>query len=250
MMIGSGNVATNFAMALKDKCEIVQIFSHSLCHAQELAQRVDCAAVDDLNLLANDADVYIIAVNDDAIVSVIDNSHCNDGLWLHTSGATSIDVIDGKRRHCGVIWPMQSLSKKQIVDMSCVHLFIEGNNPSATHDLHELATSISGNVHQASSHDRLLMHLASVFASNFANHMFTLSSEILAQAGLSFDAMIPLIKTTVAKLDAMPPAESQTGPASRGDMKIIEKHLELLNGDKRYLYEMISQSIMKSRGFS
>ncbi|MBQ3910894.1 MAG: DUF2520 domain-containing protein [Muribaculaceae bacterium] len=51
----------------------------------------------------------------------------------------------------------------------------------------------------------------------------------------------------MAKLDDMTPAESQTGPAARGDMKIIEKHLASLQGDKQEIYQLLSQSIMNRR---
>lgn len=248
-MLGSGNVATNFALALKDKYQIVQIYSRSISNAQMLAEKVDCEAIDDLKNVVNDAHVYIIAVNDDAIDSIIDNAPCNRGLWLHTSGSTPIDVFEGKRAHYGVCWPVQSLSKGNIVEMDDVHLFIEGNTDKTTHELEKFASAISHNVHQASSHDRLLLHVASVFACNFANHMFTLSSEVLEEAGLPFDAMLPLIKTTVEKLENMSPAESQTGPAARGDIKIIEKHLSSLDGDKREIYKMLSLSIMRAKGF-
>ncbi|MBP5687543.1 MAG: DUF2520 domain-containing protein [Muribaculaceae bacterium] len=245
VMLGSGNVATHFALALKDKCDVVQIYSRTLANAQQLAEKVECEAVDDLKMVVKDADVYIIAVNDDAIASVIDNAPCNDALWLHTSGSTPIEVFEGKRAHYGVCWPVQSLSKSNIVKMDDVHLFIEGNNDKATQRLEKFAYAISHNVHQATSHDRLLLHIASVFACNFANHMFTLSSEVLDEAGLPFDVMLPLIKTAVEKLERLTPQESQTGPAARGDEKIIEKHLSTLKGDKRKIYEMLSKSIMK-----
>lgn len=247
VMLGSGNVATNFALALKDKYQIVQIYSRSLSNAQILAEKVGCEAIDDLKMVVRDAHVYIIAVNDDAIASIIDNAPCNNALWLHTSGSTPIDVFEGKRAHYGVCWPVQSLSKNNIVEMNDVHLFIEGNTDEATHKLEKFASAISHNVHHASSHDRLLLHVASVFACNFANHMFTLSSEVLNEAGLPFDAMQPLIKTTIEKLNHMTPQESQTGPAARGDIKIIEKHLSSLNGDKREIYKLLSDSIMRAK---
>jgi len=247
VMLGSGNVATHFALALKHKYQIAQIYSRTLNNAKELAERMDCEAVDDLKMIVNDADYYIVAVNDDAIASIIENAPCNNAIWLHTSGSTPIGVFEGKRKHYGVCWPAQSLSKGNIVKMDEVHLFIEGNSDKATQDIENIFSAISHNVHRSSSHDRLLMHVASVFACNFANHMFTLSSEVLGEAGLPFDVMLPLIKTTIEKLDRMTPQESQTGPASRGDIMIIEKHLSTLKGDKRKIYKILSESIMKAK---
>jgi predicted short-subunit dehydrogenase-like oxidoreductase (DUF2520 family) len=74
--------------------------------------------------------------------------------------------------------------------------------------------------------------------------MWTLASEVLDDAGLSFDAMLPLIRTTVDKLDHLAPAQSQTGPAVRHDRQVIERHLAMLDGDKRELYRLLTDSII------
>lgn len=244
VIIGSGNVATSIALALKDKCEVAQIYSRTLTNAQALAKQVGCDATNDLKKLVLDADVYIVSVKDDAIVNVIETVPDNGALWLHTSGSTPIDVFREKRPHFGVLYPMQSFSKSHPARMSEVHIFIEGNDSKACREVKELASLMTKNVHKVSSKERERLHIAAVFACNFANHMFTLSSEVLDEAGIPFDAMLPLIKTTIAKLDSMTPQESQTGPAARGDVKIIEKHLESLHGDKRKIYKLLSQNIM------
>ncbi len=245
VILGSGNVATSLALSLKDKCEVVQIFSRTIDNALMLAKEVGCDATNDLKKLYKTADIYIISVKDDAIASIIDSTPGNGALWVHTSGSTPIEVFEGKREKYGVLYPMQSFSKSRIVDMSEVHIFIEGNCDKVTREINDFASSISENIHEATSQERQQLHVAAVFACNFANHMFTLSSEVLSEAGLPFDAMLPLIKTTVEKLDHMTPQESQTGPAARGDTKIIEKHLSSLNGDKREIYKLLSKSIMK-----
>lgn len=245
VILGSGNVATSLALSLRDKCEVVQIFSRTMDNALMLAKEVGCDATNDLKKLYKTADIYIISVKDDAISSIIDSTPSNWALWVHTSGSTPIEVFEGKREKYGVLYPMQSFSKSRIVDMSEVHIFIEGNCDKVTREINDFASSISENIHEATSQERQQLHVAAVFACNFANHMFTLSSEVLSEAGLPFDAMLPLIKTTVEKLDHMTPQESQTGPAARGDTKIIEKHLSSLNGDKREIYKLLSKSIMK-----
>ena len=247
VILGSGNVATSIALALKDKCELVQIYSRSLENAQSLAKQVGCDASSTLKDVAPDADVYIVSVKDDAIASVVDAVPDNGALWLHTSGSTPIEVFQNKRTRYGVLYPMQSFSKSRPADMTEVHFFVEGNDSTITQDIKELASLMTRNVHEATSAEREKLHIAAVFACNFANHMFTLSSEVLDEAGLPFDAMLPLIKTTVAKLDNMTPQESQTGPAARGDMKIIEKHIASLHGDKRKIYKLLSEDIIERR---
>ena len=128
-----------------------------------------------------------------------------------------------------------------------VHIFIEGCDSCATQEVKELAMLLTNNVHEITSTERERLHVAAVFACNFANHMFTLSSEVLDEAGIPFDAMLPLIKTTIAKLDNMTPTQSQTGPAARGDVNVIERHLQSLSGDKHDIYRLLSQSILNRR---
>ena len=97
VMIGSGNVATSLALALKDKCEIVQVYSRTLANAESLAERVGALATNDLKALVNNAQVYIISVKDDAIATVVDAIPDNGALWLHTSGSTSVSVLSLRR---------------------------------------------------------------------------------------------------------------------------------------------------------
>ena len=245
VIIGSGNVATSLAHGLKAHAEVAQIYSRQLAHARELADAVGCKeATDDLMALVPDADAYIIAVRDDVIADVIAAVPDNGVLWVHTSGSKPIDLFKGHRARCGVMWPMQSFSREMVVPLDEVHFFIEANDDSVLGDLRSLARLLSCHVTEADSDQRRQLHVASVFSCNFANHMWTLASEVLADAGLTFDAMKPLIRTTVDKLDRLSPSRSQTGPAIRHDTQVIDRHLALLDGDKRDIYRLLSDSIM------
>ena len=245
VIIGSGNVATSLAHGLAARCEVAQIYSRQLAHARALADAVGCTdATDDLQSLVNDADAYIIAVRDDAIADVIAAIPDNGALWIHTSGSKPIDLFAGHRARCGVLWPMQSFSREVVTPLDEVHFFAEANNEAALSDLMALGRMMSSHVIEADSDKRKLLHVASVFSCNFANHMWTLADEVLSEAGLPFDALLPLIRTTVDKLDRLSPAQSQTGPAIRHDIQVIDNHLAMLNGDKRDIYQLVSQSIM------
>ena len=247
VLIGSGNVATSLALALNGKCHLVQVYSRSMASAEALASRVGAQATNDLSQIVTDADIYVISVVDDAITRVLETCPARGGLWVHTSGSTSIDVFKGKRTRYGVLYPMQSFSKSCPARMHEVHIFIEGCDSCATQEVKELAMLLTNNVHEITSRERERLHVAAVFACNFANHMFTLSSEVLDEARIPFDAMLPLIKTTIAKLDNMTPTQSQTGPAARGDVNVIERHLQSLSGDKHDIYRLLSQSILNRR---
>ena len=245
VIIGSGNVATSLAHGMAARCEVAQIYSRRLAHARLLADAVGCPdAVDDLGALVPDADAYIIAVSDDAIAGVIAAVPDNGALWIHVSGSKPASLFEGHRARYGVLWPMESFSREMVVPLDEVHFFAEGSDDAALRDVLELGSLLSRHVTAVDSAQRLQLHIASVFSCNFANHMWTLASEVLDDAGLSFDAMLPLIRTTVDKLDHLAPAQSQTGPAVRHDRQVIERHLAMLDGDKRELYRLLTDSII------
>lgn len=245
VIIGSGNVATSLAHGLASRCEVAQIYSRQLAHAQVLADAIGCPnATSDLHALVPDADAYIIAVRDDAIADVIAATADNGALWVHVSGSKPISLFEGHRAHYGVLWPMQSFSREVVTPLDEVHFFAEVSDAATLSELLALGALLSSHVTEADSEKRRWLHVASVFSCNFANHMWTLADEVLREEGLPFEALKPLIRTTVDKLDRLSPADSQTGPAVRHDVQVIARHLAMLDGDKRKIYELLSQSIM------
>lgn len=244
VIIGSGNVATSLAHGLAARCEVAQIYSRTLAHAQALADAIGCPATNNFDELVRDADVYIVAVKDDAIVDVLAAVPDNGALWVHTSGSKPISLFEGYRRRYGVLWPMQSFSREVVAPLDEVHFFAEGSDEAALNDLMSLAQLLSSHVVAAGSEQRRWLHVASVFSCNFANHLWALADELLEAQGLPFDALKPLIRTTVDKLDRLTPSESQTGPAVRHDTQVIDNHLAMLDGDKRDIYRLLTESIM------
>src|SRR5690606_24820788 len=101
------------------------------------------------------------------------------------------------------------------------------------------------NFHQVNSSQRAMIHVAAVFASNFANFMYVISQKIAEQNNIDFNLFKPLIKNTIAKLETILPTEAQTGPALRNDETTINKHVELLQNNWHYsnLYKQISKLI-------
>ena len=110
--------------------------------------------------------------------------------------------------------------------------------------LHDLAARLSGKVYRADSEQRKYLHLAAVFACNFTNHLYALCDRILQEHNLPFEAMLPLIRETAAKVADMSPFDAQTGPAIRYDQNIIAKQEALLTDPTmREIYTLLSRSI-------
>src|SRR5688500_11290728 len=96
-----------------------------------------------------------------------------------------------------------------------------------------MARAISKKVFRISSDDRKALHVAAVFASNFTNHMFSIAQEILEDHKLDFELLKPLIVETINKSLSIGPEAAQTGPAKRGDLEILDKHISFLSQDKK-----------------
>lgn len=111
-----------------------------------------------------------------------------------------------------------------------------------------MGESISNRVYELSTEDRKYLHLAAVFACNFVNHCYTLSSNILSAHHIPFDVMLPLIDETAAKVHDLTPFEAQTGPAVRFDENVIRAQAALLKNNPltKDIYERMSMSIHRT----
>lgn len=248
VFVGAGRLAVNLGRSLFEAGhDIVQVYSRSIGSAAEMAAVVGGVPTDDINKLSSVADVYIIAVTDAAMPDLIPLvcKGREQKVFVHTAGSMPMEVFGGMALHYGVLYPMQSFSKEREVDMEEVPCFIEASDDYASGVIEQLASSVSRRVSFLSSADRRYLHLAAVFACNFVNHCYAISSEILAEHGIPFDVMFPLIDETARKVHRMEPAKAQTGPAVRYDENVIRSQSMLLRGNPlvKDIYERMSMSI-------
>lgn len=109
-----------------------------------------------------------------------------------------------------------------------------------------MGSTLSGNIIPINSYERRALHVAAVFASNFTNHMLLIAQDIMREHSLSYDWLKPLIAEMINKSLSIGPENAQTGPARRGDLEILDKHVEFLQDDIRMseIYRIISQHII------
>lgn len=248
-MIGAGNLATQLGLALHEKnIRIQQVFSRTLESAKALADKLDASHTNELSKLDTDADLYLIAVKDSSIHSILENLPAiDDRLIVHTAGSVPMMVLDGFSANYGVFYPLQTFSKNRKVDLSNVPICIEANHPSNLVKLQELAGKLSGTIRQINSEERKILHLAAVFVNNFVNHFYAIGADLLHDNKMNFDLLIPLIKETALKIETLSPIASQTGPAKRNDQNVIQSHLKMLEDKPEYrkIYSFVSDSIFQ-----
>nr|WP_294796433.1 Rossmann-like and DUF2520 domain-containing protein [uncultured Mucilaginibacter sp.] len=247
-IIGSGNVATHMAAALKNAGHnIVQVYSRDMQNAALLAYHVKAEPVDDLQHLNSDTDVFVIAVKDDVIGVIAEQLAKHDKLMVHTSGATDLYALLAFTDKAGVLYPLQTFSKIKEVNFRQVPLCIEGADASISRQIEELAQSISNNIYRVDGAQRKILHMAAVFACNFPNYLYEVARQLLDDKGLDFELLRPLILETAQKVQERLPAQVQTGPAVRNDIGTMNDHLKLLaeTPHLQQIYTMLSQGIIK-----
>lgn len=249
--IGAGRVANHLAKALQAQHQIVQVMSQTLASAQRLAQAVQAEAIDQLSALDPAVDVLIIAVSDQAIASVIQAlpTQMQDKLIVHTSGSTAMQVISQHVARAGVLYPLQSFSFEREVDWSSTPLLIEAQHAADLERLQSLVQSLGAREYCYDSTQRLSLHLAAVFACNFANYCYDAAAQLLDGAQVDFQLLYPLILETAQKATQHPPQQMQTGPAVRRDHNILTMHQQLLDQaarpDLAHIYQVMSEAIIE-----
>lgn len=252
VLIGAGNVATSMGGALKSAGhEISALFSRTENSAKELSEKIKVPYTTCLNELPHDADIYISMLSDDALMELApDIVELNrSALFVHTSGSLPLSLWkDSGAENFGVFYPMQTFSKTKSVVWQNVPVFVEGSSEQVLQGMIYLAKSLSQKVNELDSECRKRLHIAAVFASNFTNRMYAISSILLKESGVDFNVMLPLIEETANKVFTMPPSDAQTGPAIRGDVRVMDSHLESLKShpDFAEIYKLISDNIQKS----
>lgn len=247
VLVGAGGLATNLGLALHEAGhDVLAVFSRTMEHARILAERIGSQPTDDICALPNEADLFIVSVKDAVLTDVVQQlvQGREEQFFAHTAGSMPLELFQGMARHYGVFYPMQSFSKERRINFSEVPVFLEASDVQTLTLLKTLSATLTPHVYELSTDERRYLHLAAVFACNFANHCYALSAEILQQHGLPFNVMLPLIDETARKVHYLSPLEAQTGPAIRYDLNVINKQQQLLDDPAmKELYERLSKSI-------
>lgn len=244
--LGSGNVATHLALALHNcGCEISQVWSRNYSHAQLLAGRVNARPTDQLNAVDHASDVYILATSDDALFDLALDLNLDPALVLHTSGATSMEVLKPISRRYGVLWSPQTFVRDVALEYSTLPFCIEGCDAKTEHDIELLVSKVSGHIYHTNREQRQCLHISAVFVNNFTNALFGVAQDICQQHHIPFETLYTLIDTTAQRVKWGDVRFQMTGPAVRHDNKTLDSHRRLLAANPEYLelYNSLTQLI-------
>jgi predicted short-subunit dehydrogenase-like oxidoreductase (DUF2520 family) len=244
-IIGSGNVAQHLIQAfqLNSQIELVQVVARDI---KKVAHLLDSNRITSDYTQLQEADLYIIAVSDDAIAEVSSALPFKNRLVAHTSGTVALDSLNSNNRRA-VFYPLQTFSKDKPIDFKSVPICLEAENENDLQILKQLAHSISNAVYEISSEQRKALHVAAVFVNNFVNYLYQMGNEICDANAIPFEILKPLIQETANKIATLSPKNAQTGPAKRNDLKTIAAHEEFLKDENQAaIYKLLTQSLQNN----
>jgi len=245
VIIGSGNVGTVLGRKMQSAGHtIIQVMSRQLAHAHALAQILRCEATDNWSAINPNAELYLLALTDNALLEVREFLRLGNAMTVHTAGSVPMEILIDVSHNYGVLYPLQSLRMGMEV-IPELPLLIDANSADAQSFLFDFAQTLSPMVKRSGDEERMKLHLAAVVTGNFSNHLFSLAQDYCDREGLDFSMLLPLIRETTDRMQFYSPAAVQTGPAIRNDHLTLDKHLEMLQQYPalQELYRAFTESI-------
>jgi len=193
------------------------------------------------------ADIVFITTPDDAIKEscrlIVKNKGFNkNSVVFHCSGALastelasvkSCNAISGVMT--GSMHPLQSFASpkngKSGNPFENIMRAVEGD-PGAVKKAREIAKDLGALPFTIRTDGKILYHAAAVVASNYLVTLMDLAIKLMAASGVSeseaFEILKPLIKGTLANIESTGIPDALTGPIARGDVGIVEKHVQAI----------------------
>ena len=244
--VGCGNVATVLGRLCSDRGHnIHQVIGRNKAASEIFGKEFNCSVIGfdekpDLNV-----DFVIVALSDNALPEAIYSLNFNNVPVAHTAGSCNIDVLNTITNNYAVLYPLQSL-KKEMEIIPEIPFLIEGNNKETLEFVKTFAETLSKMVVVQTAEERLRLHASAVIVNNFTNYLFGLAEKFCNDEKVDFKLLLPLIKQTSERVQYHSPSLMQTGPAVRGDITTLDKHLRLLIAypKLRTLYMRLTDGIM------
>ena len=171
-----------------------------------------------LSLDERQPDLVVICVPDRAIAEVA--AAIAPGPWItHVSGATSLAALDPHTRRFG-LHPLQTFTRSRGAEqLDGAWAAVTAETPDAESRGVWLATTLGLRSFVIADRDRVIYHAGAVVASNYLVTLYRAASRLLAEAGAPPEALVPLMRQTIANNFAL------TGPIERGDTATVEAHI-------------------------
>ena len=262
-IIGAGRVGQSLGKALSKKGYIIGGLScRNLTEAKQAAKFLGQGYPYQKNAEAvGNSGIIFITTPDDVIKNVVKELSKEELSWrgrvvFHCSGVLSSTLLSPLKKAGAAtasLHPLQSFPEPYQVEKAFQGIFflLEGDE-EAFPIAQSLVKALGGHLLYLKSEDKALYHAAAAIASNYLISLLFIACKLMGKAGIPLrqaeDALLPLMRRTLANAEHFGIVHSLTGPISRGDEQTISLHLKALkavDAELERIYRLIGLETLK-----
>lgn len=188
---------------------------------------------------ADGADLVVIATPDSAIAAVAATVRPRSSTVVaHLAGALGLEVLAPHPRRAS-IHPLMTLSRDARSAAAALHgawFALDGDALG-----HDVVTALGGRAFRVDPERRAVYHAAACVAANHVVALLGQVERLAVEAGVPFEAFFPLVRAAVDNAERLGPARALTGPAARGDLDTIARHLAAMDPSERSAYDAMAR---------
>ena len=256
-IIGAGKVGCSMGKYfVENGIPVAGFYSRHQESAEQAATFTKTEKFDSLTSLVDLCDIVFIATPDDAIREVWNRIHSlsiENKVICHFSGSLSSDVFSRREQTgalCCSLHPMYAFSDRftSYEKLNTVIFSIEGDKQGIVR-LRELFLPLGNSVYKIASDKKVKYHCAASMVSNMMIGLYELSIRMLEDCGLDQEQarlfVEPLVRENIENVLNTSSAEALSGPIERGDLETVKKHLMVLRGREKRIYQDLGQIVLQ-----
>lgn len=258
--IGAGKVGCSLGKYLKESAGDWQIegyFSRSTDSAKEAAVFTDSRVIDQVELLAQIADVIFVTTPDGAIADIWEElcgcgAFLEDKVVVHCSGLLASTVFSGAKERgvtAASLHPLYAVSDRfhSYETLSDALFTLEGSGEHME-ELQQMLEVSGLTIQRMDAGSKTKYHAAATVSSNLMVGLAELAIGLLLDCGFDREhariALRPLMQGNLNAIMEKDTIEALTGPAERADVDTVEAHLKTLADSDREIYRLLTEKII------
>lgn len=255
-IIGAGKVGCSMGKyAVQHWIPVAGYYSKTYQSAKEAAEFTRTECFEDLTDIILASDTLWLTTPDDSIREIWDciaRYDIQDYIICHFSGSLSSDVFSGiekKKAHPCSIHPIYAFSDKNTSyqKLNEAYFTIEGDDFAVEH-MTAILEKMGNSVVRIKPQKKALYHSAASLVSNHVLGVIDMGIQLMEECGFSqedaYAALTPLILNNVRAGCELGCKEALTGPIERNDIKTVDRHLSVLTGTARDIYESVGNELV------
>jgi predicted short-subunit dehydrogenase-like oxidoreductase (DUF2520 family) len=251
VIVGFGRLGGAVALGLKAAGWTVSTLPRSADSVRRAAAaRIQLADHDDLR----DAQVCILAVPDGAVTGALELVEEDLGAstaLVHLSGALPLSVFATAKRSdraFGSFHPLAAVSDAHD-ELSGHAVAIASTDKALTPVLHRMAQALELTAIEVPETGRAAYHAGAVMSAGLMVSLADAAVGALEHAGLdreaALQALLPLMGSALRGVKTRGLEKGLTGPVVRGDVGVVQSHLDALPPELGSIYRLLSRRALR-----